>query len=190
MEHVGQLLSVNGRDTSKGTVYEADCGGKTFATWKDDVAAKARGFVGQIVKISYDQKIATGRNGQTYENNYLNDIVAVDGQLAQPATRDNATEQVAAVPQAGPVVVQNGMPPDREAKIVRQSSMKTAFEFFGLLYQGERGRDREIIDAALVLSAELYKYAWGGPKEQTKLEESLAEVGLRVQSMPDENIPF
>jgi hypothetical protein len=188
MEHVGQLLSVNGRDTSKGTVFEADCGGKTFATWKEDVANKARGFIGQVVQISYDQKITTGRNGQTYENNYLNDIVLSGQQaLAQPATRENATEQVASTP-AGPVVVQKpGMPEAREQKIVRQSSLKTAFEFYGSLYSGMQMNDnerRDVIDSAIGLAAELYKLAWGGPKEEPKIEEPL------VQGTPDENIPF
>ena len=187
MEFVGTLMSVEGRQTAKGVVYEADCGGKTFSTWKEDVAAKARQFIGQSVKIEYASRTSTGRNGQVYENNTLFDIAGQGGQLIPDASRENATQQVQATP-AGPVVVSNPMPQDREARIVRQSAMKTAFGFYGSLYAGAAGNVNadDVAERAYLLAAEIYKLAWGGKADAEKV----LKEAPKVEENPDDDLPF
>jgi len=162
MEHTGQLLSVAPKETSKGIVYEAECGSKKFSTWREEVANKAVPLIGKLVTIRYESK-PSGK----WENNTLFDIAEANG-LPQDASRDNATSQVHA---GGQVVVQStGMPPERESRIVRRSSMKIAFDFVATLYAPtvKEQDDMGIVIGeaqahAEVLAAQIYKLAWGGP---------------------------
>lgn len=170
MEHSGQVLSVVSKPTSKGNVYEAEIGGMKFSTFKDEIGGQLAVLQGKMVKVAYTTKSNTGRNGQTYVNNYLDDITE-DGSLPTPALRDNVTEQVQG---GGQVVVKNdSMPPERESRIVRQSSMKIAFDFVAQ-YSGDGPPTEEdwknAEERALALAARLYQWAWGGPSRAPEPE--------------------
>lgn len=108
----GQIKAVNGKTTPTGkTVYEIEFSdGKTYATFKQDVAVEARAAIGSSVtaEVSEQQK------GQ-YTNYYWNGITA---KTADPAP----------VVQWIPGQIQAPAPSDKDAQIARAVALKAAVD--------------------------------------------------------------
>jgi hypothetical protein len=151
-----QVLSVSGKNTSKGVVYEvAMSDGQKYAAWEPELAAKANAFQGQIVAARVD----VSQKGR-YTNYTLLEI-ALPGSLPPLAT---PAAPGAPVAQAPPALAAAGIPMqvqvsdfDRQKYIVRQNVLATAFRYTGSLLQGvgpegfEAGKE-----FALELAKELY----------------------------------
>ena len=152
----GTVLSATPRVTTNGkTVYDiAFSDGNTYVTFDAKIWAKVQ----QVGQQPASARVSVKQNGQ-YTNFYLNDI-APQGQLAAtsapvatPAPSGSGlTSHVRTAPQGG------GMTPEREQKIVKQSSFSTAFNFVGALYQG--AGDSEFV-AAVNMAHELAKELYG-----------------------------
>jgi hypothetical protein len=159
----GSVLSVQGRNTRNGsTIYDiAFSDGNTYTTFDPDLATKANNLAGQAVsaRVKVEQK---GR----FTNFYLNDI-APAGQLAPQALPAPGGTAVG-VPVAGGIpIVSNGggsgggrggMTPEREAKIVKQNVLGTAFGFVGALFQGA---GPEALEEATSLAGALAQKLYG-----------------------------
>lgn len=145
MEIQGQIVAVDDKTTSKGVVYEIRFSdGNTYSTWKAALGAAAKGAVNTPVAADVSVK----PNGQ-YTNYYWNGFKpVVGGAGTSTPTVLHTPIPVAPAPQNG------GMSPEREQKIVRQSSLSTAFNFVGQLYQGA-GPDAH--DEAVALARKLAK---------------------------------
>jgi hypothetical protein len=127
-EITGTVLSATPRVVGNNrTIYDiAFSDGNTYTTFDAKIWAKVQ-QVGQqpaTARVSVKQK-------DQFTNFYLNDI-APQGQLAATSApvATPPPPQAARAPQSG------GMSPEREQKIVKQSSFSTAFNFVGALYQG------------------------------------------------------
>jgi len=148
----GTVLSATPRVTGNGkTIYDINFSdGNTYTTFDAKIWAKVQA-VGQQPASA---RVSVKQNGN-YTNFYLNDI-APQGQLAATS---------APVATAAPQVVRpqnGGMSPEREQKIVKQSSFSTAFNFIGALYQGAGESELEqAIDQAKFLAKELYGEVMG-----------------------------
>jgi len=147
----GTVLSATPRVTGNGkTVYDiAFSDGNTYATFDAKIWAKVQA-VGQQPASA---RVSVKQNGN-YTNFYLNDI-APQGQLAATS---------APVATAAPQVVRpqnGGMSPEREQKIVKQSSFSTAFNFIGLLYQSSGVDAEQATNEALALAKQLYGEVMG-----------------------------
>ena len=148
----GTVLSATPRVTGNGkTVYDINFSdGNTYATFDAKIWAKVQA-VGQQPASA---RVSVKQNGN-YTNFYLNDI-APQGQLAATS---------APVATAAPQVIRpqnGGMSPEREQKIVKQSSFSTAFNFIGALYNGAGESEVQFaIAAAKSLAKELYGEVMG-----------------------------
>jgi hypothetical protein len=184
-----QVLGVSGRGTRTGkTVYDvALSDGNKYSTFNPDVATKANNLVGQNVSARVEVK----QNGQ-YTNYNLEDIAQV-GQLAPlalpPGTPLGAPNTGGVgVPVAGPPIpIQQGRgnDPEREARIVRQSSASTAFGLVGRLFEGAGPEAYEqAVEQAKKLAAEIAAWALGAPQAaqapQTPQEVAAAVPGVQV----------
>ena len=185
---VGQVLGVTGRATRNGnTVYDIQFSdGNKYSTFVPELATKAQQLTGQQVTARVEVK----QNGK-YTNYNLEDIAPV-GQLpplAMPVAGGTplaaGVPMVGAPPQVAPgiPIVQGGggMPPEREARIVKQSVLATAFEFVGSIFTGAGPEALgEAKDAALSLAQELYGLVQGAPAAQPVAE---------AQPIPNDGTP-
>jgi hypothetical protein len=153
-EITGTVLSATPRVVGNNrTIYDiAFSDGNTYTTFDAKIWAKVQ-QVGQqpaTARVSVKQK-------DQFTNFYLNDI-APQGQLAATSApvATPPPPQAARAPQSG------GMSPEREQKIVKQSSFSTAFNFVGALYQGA-GDER--VGAAIELAHNIAKELYGHAKE-------------------------
>jgi hypothetical protein len=150
----GTVLSATPRIVGNNrTIYDvAFSDGNTYTTFDAKIWAKVQA-VGQqpaTARVSVKQK-------DQFTNFYLNDI-APQGQLAATSApvATAPQPQVARAPQSG------GMSPEREQKIVKQSSFSTAFNFVGALYNGAGESEfEEAAGKALDLAKELYGQVMG-----------------------------
>lgn len=159
-----QLVSVQGRNVNTRfgakIVYDVLLGnGVTHQTWKSDIAMRAQGLLqengGNPVPVS--ARVSKSQDGK-YDN--LDDI-ATPGQL--PALAVPGLPPTAVIP-----IVNSGggggrgMDPVREARIVKQSCLSTAFGFIGNLFSGA-GPEAQLEAAALALelAKELYSQVYG-----------------------------
>ena len=133
------------------TIYDVNLSdGNTYTTFDAKLWAKVAPLVGQPVSA----RVAVKQNGN-YTNFYLNDI-APQGQLAATSAPVATAAPQIARPQNG------GMSPEREQKIVKQSSFSTAFNFIGALYNGAGESEVQFaIAAAKSLAKELYGEVMG-----------------------------
>ena len=135
------------------TIYDVNLSdGNTYTTFDAKLWAKVAPLIGQPVSARVAVK-PNPKNPQ-YTNFYLNDI-APQGQLAATS---------APVATAAPQVVRpqnGGMSPEREQKIVKQSSFSTAFNFIGLLYQGSGVDAEQATNEATTLARRLYADVMG-----------------------------
>lgn len=164
----GSVLGVSGRTTRNNRqMYDvAFSDGNKYTTFDAALATKAQGLQGQQVTA----RVEVSQNGQ-YTNYNLRDIAPI-GQLppqAFPAapgaplpaggsptpSPSIPTPQIASVPFLDEAA--------RQQSIVRQSSLKTAFQFVGSLFHGAgpeaMGEAREL---ALVLGRDLFMIAHYG----------------------------
>lgn len=180
---IGQILSVLGRPTNNGkTIYDiAFSDGNTYTTFDGKVAGKAQALQGQQVSA----RVKVQQKGQ-YTNLYLNDVAPV-GQLPpqqQPVAAGSPVAQIPLAPATSPPS-RGGMSPEREAKIVKQSVLSTAFGFVGALYTGAGPEAAEEATAkALELAKTLYANVLGGGPVATPqaVAETPQEVAAEVNS--------
>ena len=154
----GTVLSAAPRVTTNGkTVYDvAFSDGNTYVTFEAKIWAKVQ----QVGQQPASARVSVKQNGQ-YTNFYLNDI-APQGQLAATSAPVATPAPLPLAPATSPPPRGGGMTPEREQKIVKQSSFSTAFNFVGALYQG--GGDGEFVAAvnmAHELARELYGHVMG-----------------------------
>ena len=171
-----QVLSVTGKNTSKGVVYEVQMGnGTTYSTWDGNIAAKANGLQGQLADANVELKTNT-RNGRTYNNQILLDIAAAGqlGAVAQPVAPGVpvAPANTSAIPMQAPDVRVPDV--ERQRMIVRQNVLGTAFAFVASLYEGAGPEALEAAEAAaLGLASKLYTKVMsktGSPAESTPVQ--------------------
>jgi hypothetical protein len=167
-EITGTVLSAAPRIVGNNkTIYDvAFSDGNTYVTFDAAIWAKVQ-TVGQQPASA---RVSVKQNGD-FTNFYLNDI-APQGQLGPPGVTLHApapqqvhasplaelvpAAQIARAPQSG------GMTPEREQKIVKQSSFSTAFNFVGALYNGAGESEfEEAAGKALDLAKELYGQVMG-----------------------------
>lgn len=145
---------------------------------------------------------AQGKRGTYWKIRYGNDQIimvfdasqrdaatALIGQYADIETQQNGQYQnfVAIRPTAGTAPAQAAQPatggrgkdPEVESRIVRQSSMATAFRFVGHLYSGAGPEALgEAKGVALALAKELFGHAFGSPQTASQ---SVTEASEAVQ---------
>lgn len=147
----GNVLSVTGTQTKNGkTRYDiAVSDGLTYVTFDAATASKASQFVGQQATI----RVNVVQKGQ-YTNRYFEDVAPAGGLPAQafPLTAGTPIAATAPFPPPGvilptpavpvPIPVtpyvasKDGMSPEREQKIVKQSSFATAAHLVGHVFAG------------------------------------------------------
>jgi len=169
------VLSCTGKGTSKGTVYEiAGSDGVKYQTWDANIAAKASGLQGQLVAARVEQK----QNGKWL--NYVLEDIGLPGTLVPTAA------PIAAAPVAAPVAnipMQAPAMPDAEKQklIVRQSVLKTAFEFVGTVYTGAGPESlSQATEEAFELAGQLFKKVYVADATPTPVPTTPAEVAAVV----------
>ena len=174
MEVTGQVLGVEGRQVNTkrgpGTVYSIKFSdGQTYDTWIGQLAGEARDLSGQTIVA----EVEVVQNGQ-YTNYRWNGIKGPAPAQATTVATPNQTNTTAGIP----IVKSNGgMDPEREAKIVRQSSLATAFRFTGDLLQSGYLAADEAEQHALALAERLYNRVFGKKVEaETEAERPKATV--------------
>lgn len=117
MEIQGQIETVEGKSTSKGTVYEIKIkDGETYSTWDQAVATEARNAVGSVVTAD----VAVKQNGK-YTNRYWNGFTPAAG------AHSNATQTTPTV--SAPIPQQPASTPsDKDAQIARAVALKAAVD--------------------------------------------------------------
>lgn len=159
------------------TIYDiAFSDGNTYTTFDAKIWAKVQ----QVGQQPATARVSVKQKGD-YTNFYLDDI-APQGQLAATSApvATPPPPQAARAPQSG------GMSPEREQKIVKQSSFSTAFNFVGALYQGAGESELEQATMhAKVLAADLYGHVMG---EQQPVPEPVA-VGA-AETPSNDAIPW
>lgn len=170
----GTVESVEGRTTRTGPIYDVVIGGQKFSTFKQPIAEQANALKGSTVaaNVKIEQK-------GDYTNYTLLGVELVDAggtgtaSLIPVQSSSNASNSstIPVAPQQG------GMSPDREAKIVRQSSMATAFN-----YAAHAGLSE---DEAFALAGRIYSRAMGN-KDAGLPEAELAGVARETT----EDIPW
>jgi len=148
----GTVLNVAGRQTKTGkTIFEVSFSdGKVYTTFDNLLATQAQQFQGQPVQAN----VEVSQNGQ-YTNYNLKAIRAAAGGFPAPA---NQAAQPISIAPAAP---QGEDPLERSARIVRQSSMATAFNFVGHVLSGS-GDIEAAKTHALALAKELFGHAFHG----------------------------
>lgn len=179
MDISGQVLSVVGRNvnTKFGAriVYDVTfANGKVAAVWndKDGLATKAETLrqQGTSVDARLEHKPSVGQDGTQYDNYELKDITPAgqlgSAQLAIPI--GNGVAGLIAVPDVAspkiPIQSGGGMSPERESKIIKQSSLATAFNFVGNFYSNATAEEtdfRSAVNDALELAKTLYAEVYG-----------------------------
>lgn len=142
----GTVGQIQGKPTKAGTVWEVEIGGKRVNTWKEPMAQEVRLYEGSTVEATID----TTENKNGYPKNTILAVKLVDAAPGVPAVV--AVQQPAsAIPVS--TAPSGGMSPEREQKIVRQSSMATAFN-----YAASAGLSE---DEAFALAGRIYARAMG-----------------------------
>jgi len=167
----GVVESVVGNPGANGrTRYATVIGGQEYNTWKPEIARVANEHLGQ--QVTANVTVKPSQDGQ-YMNYYLDGILDGAGQV--PGQIPMAGGQQGGVPMQPQIPVQPGIPmaapaargmdPQREARIVKQSSMATAFNFVGHLFDGAGPEAMEEAEqAALGLAKRLYVQVLGAPQ--------------------------
>lgn len=187
----GQVLSVVGRPVKNdNTIYDvAFSDGNKYSTFKAEIATKANGLVGQPVTA----RVSVTQNGK-YTNYTLEDVGPVGSlpALAMPAAPGAPLTGAPAQTPPPPIPMQQnngGMAPEREARIVKQSCLSTAFNFVGALFTSAGPEAfEEAKTLALDLAKELYAQVQGGATEntpQTPQEIAASIPGVTVGVPPE-----
>ena len=170
-----KVLTVGSRPTKTGKlIYEvALSDGTTYTTFENAIAMQAQSLQGQDVAAQVDVR----QNGQ-YTNYNIVAVRSANG--VGPATLPLA-------PAISPVPVNTGRgrDPEVEARIVRQSSMATAFKFIGALYTGAGPEAlEEARGKAVELAKHLFGHAMGKPEASvTPIPAAPAEVAAQVNEV-------
>jgi len=172
----GTIEGVLGHPGANGrTRYAVSIGGQEYNTWKPELARLAQAQQGQMVTANVT--IKPSQDGQ-FMNYYFDGLA--DGAAAQipgqipmaggtpPGVPQGTTEQLPVqpgIPMASPSSGPRPVDWAREARIVKQSSMATAFNFIGHLFDGA-GPEAvpEAEAAAMELAKRLYVQVLGGPQ--------------------------
>jgi len=194
----GVVESVIGHPGANGrTRFAISIAGQEYNTWKVPVANQAQALLGQ--PITANVTVKPSADGQ-FMNYYFDSIAGADaGQLPGQIPMEGAVAQPA-VPMAQPqgvtqqIPVQQGIPmaspsspgmdPKRESRIVKQSSMATAFNFIGHLFDGAGPEAQEEAEAAaMALAKRLYVQVLGGPQT---LDDEIVDAAVTEHLMTGE----
>lgn len=138
----GTVADVTGRtvNTSRGqaSIFDVLIGTQKASTFKSEIAEQANALKGSTVRAFVD---VSERNG--YTNYTLKGVELLDAAPSSAPT----TSTISVAPTSG------GMSPEREARIVRQSSMATAFNYAAAAGLSE--------DEAFALAGRIYARAMG-----------------------------
>ena len=166
----GTVLSINAGTTKTGKTYwdVAFSDGQRYRAWDNALAQAANALVGQQATLGVD----ITQNGQ-YTNYNLRTVNAANGVLpGAPAPLPTPA------PQQG-----RGRDPEVEARIVRQSSMATAFNFVGHVLSGS-GEYDNAKETALALAKELFGHAFhGGGADKGQTPQQPSEVAAQVNTV-------
>jgi len=191
----GVIELVQGHPSSSGgnPRYAVTIAGQEYNTWKPEVARQAMDMQGQMVTAEVAMK--PSKDGQFmnyYFNGLVNGAAPVQGEIpmAGGAVPQATTPQIpmqpglpAASPSSPPIPMAPPPKPDwaREARIVKQSSMASAFNFVGHLFDGAGPEAMEEAEAAAMgLAKRLYVQVLGGPQT---LDDEIVE-GLVAEPQP------
>jgi hypothetical protein len=188
----GTIENVQGHPSANGrTRYEVTINGQGYNTWKPDLARDAQARIGQ--PGSFNVTVKPSQDGQ-FMNYYFEGVAdGAAGQIPMAAPAPIAqgapmVQQIPIQPSAPPVAIpmappgSGGMSPEREAKIVKQSSMATAFNFVGHLFDGAGPEAmEEAEERALALAKRLYLQVLGAPQT---LDDEIME-GLVASAPPE-----
>lgn len=179
MDISGQVVSVVGRNvnTKFGAriVYDITfADGKVAAVWndKDGLATKAETFRQQRTSVDarLEHKPSVGNDGTQYDNYELKDIAPIGqlGQLAIPVPTNGGVAPALSTVPSTPLPIQSKEQyqreknPEEQSRIIRQSSLATAFNFFGHMFQGTSDTaSDQVIQLALDLAKTLYAEVYG-----------------------------
>jgi len=191
----GTIESVVGHPGANGkTRYEVTISGQGYNTWNPEIARVANEHLQQQVVANVTVK--PSRDGQ-FMNYYFDGLAdgaagQVPGQQGIPmaGAPQATTPQIpvqpgipVASPSSPPIPLAPPPKPDwaREARIVKQSSMATAFNFIGHLFDGAGPEAVEEAEAAAMeLAKRLYVQVLGGPQT---LDDEIVE-GLVAEPQP------
>ena len=173
------VLGVEARTTKTGkTLWDVSMSdGHKYTTFENGIATQAHSLSGQQVQAQVD----VSQNGQ-YTNYKL---IAVRPGIAN--TVGNITQLSGAglplTPAPLPVNTGRGRDPEVEARIVRQSSMATAFNFVGHILSGS-GDLEAAKTHALELAKELFGHAFhGGNADKAQTLQQPSEVAQQVNTV-------
>ena len=173
-----KVLTVGSRPTKTGKlIYEvALSDGTTYTTFDNALAAQAQSLQGQDIQAQVDVR----QNGQYTNYN----IIALRPSLGAVQVTTSTGLPLAPAISPVPVNTGRGRDPQTEARIVRQSSLATAFKFIGHVYTG--AGEEALAEAkahALELAKELFGHAMGKPTEATPVPAAPAEVAAQVNEV-------
>jgi len=196
----GVIELVQGRQTGRGPIYDIQINGQVYSTFDPAASRIAQERLNQLVTA--DVAVKPSKDGQ-FQNYFFNGVVengqtlpprpgqpgaAPQGQQAIPVPGVPMTQQIPVQPSAPPVAIpmaSGGMSPEREAKIVKQSSMATAFNFIGHLYEGAGPEALEEAEArAMELAKRLYVQVLGPPQT---LDDEIVESLIQATPEPPQN---
>jgi len=188
----GVIELVQGRQTGRGPIYDVQINGQVYSTFDPAASRIAQERMNQLVTA--DVAVKPSKDGQ-FQNYFFNGVVengqtlpprpGQPGAVAQPQPQPG-------VPMAQQLPMQPGIPmaapapasgpkmdPERESRIVKQSSMATAFNFVGSLYEGAGPEAMEEAEAAaLALAKRLYVQVLGPPQT---LDDEIVESLVQAQ---------
>jgi len=173
-----------------GTKYDVTISGQAYSTFDPGLARQANERLGQQGIFNISMK--PSRDGQRMFYN-LDGIVGLQPEIPgvpmggdmqpqmgqqipiQPTATVVAPAPIPMAPMVNPV--------EREAKIVKQSSMATAFNFVGQLWQGAGPEAMEAAEEqAMALAKRMYVQVMGGP--QTLDDEVIEALVAPQQEQP------
>jgi len=176
----GTVLNVAGRSTKTGkTVYDISFSdGVVYSTFDNALATQAQGLQGQPVVINGEVR----QNGQYTNHNLIAIRAAAGGLVAGPGASPSLPLGASIIPIA-PATQGRGRDPEVEARIVRQSSMATAFNFVGHVLSGS-GEYDNAKETALALAKELFGHAFhGGGADKGQTPQQPSEVAAQVNTV-------
>jgi len=190
----GVVESVIGHPGNNGkTRFAISIGGQEYNTWKVPVANQAQAMLGQ--PITANVTVKPSQDGQ-FMNYYFDSIadasggqqlpgqIPMEGQVAQPQGVTQQLPVQQGIPMASPSSGPRPVDWAREARIVKQSSMATSFNFVGHLFDGAGPEAAEEAEAlAMALAKRLYVQVLGGPQT---LDDEIVDAAVTEHLMTGE----
>ena len=153
----GTVGTVQGKQTTKGTVFEVNIGNEKASTWKEPVAQEAKLLEGSTVKATID----ASPNANGYPKNTLLKVELVDAV-------GGTSSDIPIVAASEPSEFQRPRRPEETANINRQSALGTAFA-----YAAAAGMD---VEDTFALAKRIYETAMGKREEEPVAAGAVAET--------------